>query len=262
MSGSDMADEEDYLLLAILTPVYLIMVELIVRTSARRRNRGKESLAPPDPVLSLTSEEVDSDYPGYNLVFNAVRTERTLYMQAFAALDAKSGILLGFSGAIVALAPTRLRSFLSVVGVFLAMVAAGVALYASWPRMVGMMRPSRIWEELIGDARPGAKLLFLGQELRTTSDLRDRLEVKSKLIRWAMAILFLAIIFLGVSAFQDFRNPASQPSQGGDCHQCVTTTTAATGRATTWRDATATAPTKTAFRAKASPTHPRWRDDL
>lgn len=67
------------------------------------------------------------------VILEEVRIERAAQLQHFDALDAKAGIVLGFSGAVAALAPSRLV----VVGIgrLIVVIAALSAIWASCPEL-------------------------------------------------------------------------------------------------------------------------------
>ena len=71
--------------------------------------------------------------PSLGPILEEVRHERDGQLRHFDALDQKAGILLGFAGALVALAPTQTNAVVDI-GRGLAVIAAGAALSAFWPR--------------------------------------------------------------------------------------------------------------------------------
>lgn len=79
--------------------------------------------------------------PSLDLLFQLVQAERDKQLTHFDALDNKAGIVLGFSGLLVTLAPDVAGPF-RVIGVLAAAVAAGFALAAFWPRRFPVLEPS------------------------------------------------------------------------------------------------------------------------
>lgn len=73
--------------------------------------------------------------PSLDHIFDEVRQERAAQLRHFDALDVKAGIVLGFAGALVALAPAA--SVLADVGRFVAVVSGLFAVAAFWPRPYG-----------------------------------------------------------------------------------------------------------------------------
>jgi hypothetical protein len=76
-----------------------------------------------------SSEQVRS----LDIVFEELRTERDQQLHHFDALDQKAGIVLGFAGALVALAPRGSDVFLSF-GRAAAVVSGFLCLSTFWPR--------------------------------------------------------------------------------------------------------------------------------
>ena len=68
-----------------------------------------------------------------DVVLVEVRIERQAQLSHFEALDAKAGIVLGFAGALVALAPNHYQ-VLPIVGRALAVASGFFALFTFWPR--------------------------------------------------------------------------------------------------------------------------------
>ena len=71
--------------------------------------------------------------PSVELVLDEARVERAHQLVHFEALDAKAGGLLGFAGALVALAPDRLEPLI-VMGRVAAVLSGLAALGSFWPR--------------------------------------------------------------------------------------------------------------------------------
>jgi hypothetical protein len=71
--------------------------------------------------------------PSLDLVLDEARSEREAQLVHFEALDAKAGVVLGFAGALVALAPQRADPLI-VMGRLLAVVSGLAALSSFWPR--------------------------------------------------------------------------------------------------------------------------------
>ena len=68
-----------------------------------------------------------------DVVEEIVRREREAQLRHWDALDAKAGVMLGFAGALAALAPADLNALVDG-GRITAVVGALVALWAFWPR--------------------------------------------------------------------------------------------------------------------------------
>lgn len=83
-----------------------------------------------------------ADYlPSLDLLLSLVQAERDKQLSHFDALDNKAGIVLGFSGLLITLAPDVPTAY-RLVGVLAAAVAAAFALAAFWPRRFPVLEPS------------------------------------------------------------------------------------------------------------------------
>src|SRR5207244_4132331 len=71
-------------------------------------------------------------FASLDLILEETRAAREAQLRHFDGLDAKAGILLGFSGAIVALAPND--DLVVGLGRFAAVLAGLLSLWAFWPR--------------------------------------------------------------------------------------------------------------------------------
>jgi hypothetical protein len=88
--------------------------------------------------------------PSLNLLLELIQAERDKQLKHFDALDNKAGIVLGFGGLLITLAPDvtlmfRLPSLLA------AVVAAGFALAAFWPRRFPVLEPTPLRTYLRAD---------------------------------------------------------------------------------------------------------------
>lgn len=79
--------------------------------------------------------------PSLALLLDLVQGERDKQLAHFDALDNKAGIVLGFSGLLITLAPDVGAPF-RLIGVVAATVAAAFALAAFWPRNFPVLEPS------------------------------------------------------------------------------------------------------------------------
>lgn len=68
-----------------------------------------------------------------DVVEAVVRRERDAQLRHWDALDAKAGVMLGFAGALAALAPANVNALVDI-GRVTAVFGALVALWAFWPR--------------------------------------------------------------------------------------------------------------------------------
>ena len=71
--------------------------------------------------------------PSLELVLEEARSERQAQLVHFEALDARAGVILGFSGALVALTPER-GGLVVALGRLFAVLSGITALGSFWPR--------------------------------------------------------------------------------------------------------------------------------
>jgi hypothetical protein len=97
---------------------------------------------PDQPLAAGRTEQVE--LPSLNLLLDLVQSERDKQRAHFDSLDGKAGIILGFTGLIITLAPELPIGYVILV-VLAALATAGLALAAFFPRKypileVGTMR--------------------------------------------------------------------------------------------------------------------------
>jgi hypothetical protein len=81
--------------------------------------------------------------PSLDLLIEINQSERDAQLSHFDSLDTKAGLVLGFAGVLIGLGN---RSWLGVPSVLLAVLAAGMAVCAFWPRRFPSFDPSRLGE--------------------------------------------------------------------------------------------------------------------
>src|SRR5207248_1680451 len=109
-----------------------------LQPSSRLRTRGRSPTACHYPSLWSghgSPEATMSAQPpaSIDLVLHETEIERGAQLREFDAIDGKAGIILGFAGALAALAPLD-RNVLVDIGRVLAVAGALLALAAFWPR--------------------------------------------------------------------------------------------------------------------------------
>ena len=124
-----------------------------------------------------------------DLVLEEVRSERDLQLSHFDSIDTKAGIVLGFAGALVALAPPGAELLLGL-GRALAVVCGFLCLSTFWPRRYWStnLRPFR-------DRYLAAELEFTKVHLLDTQiGMADRMSriLASKAMRLKLAMVALA----------------------------------------------------------------------
>lgn len=88
--------------------------------------------------------------PSLDLLLELVQREREKQLAHLDALDSKAGIVLGFSGLLITLAPDVPVGF-QLVGVTAGTGSIGLALAAFWPRRFPVLEPSALRRYLRAD---------------------------------------------------------------------------------------------------------------
>ncbi len=132
-----------------------------------------------------------------DLLLEHVREERQHQLQHFDALDGKAGILLGFAGAIVALAPTGDAITLGI-GRLLAIISAASALAAFWPRVIPVTNLIALRDRYLSTEPAFTKLALMDTQIDMTGRSRQILRSKVRRLKIAMAALAVASVFTAV----------------------------------------------------------------
>lgn len=131
--------------------------------------------------------------PSLELVLEEARTERAAQLIHFEALDAKAGVLLGFAGALVALAPDR-ADLLIVIGRFMAVVSGMSALASFWPRDVSLTHLRSLRDKYLSSEAAFTRLNLVDATIAQTIQVSGVLKRKARLLKVAMSSLGLAVI--------------------------------------------------------------------
>ncbi|MGH2556078.1 MAG: hypothetical protein ACRDHO_10230 [Actinomycetota bacterium] len=120
--------------------------------------------------------------------------ERDAQLAHFDALDTKAGIILGFAGAIVALAPSG--QFLLDVGRLAGVLAAFGSLSAFLPRKYEVTDIYRLRQKYLGAERAFAKLVLLDTKIRIIEQTAIVLRRKARRIKASMMALAMAALLV------------------------------------------------------------------
>jgi hypothetical protein len=132
-----------------------------------------------------------------DIVAKEVRIERGMQLSHFDALDSKAGIVLGFAGAIVALAPGG-NHLLVVLGRAAAAGSGLLALWSFWPRQYWHL-DLRSLRDLYLTAEPGfARLRLLDTQIGMAEGMKATLASKALRLKASMAALALAAVLTAV----------------------------------------------------------------
>ena len=128
-----------------------------------------------------------------DLVLVEVRSERDLQLSHFDAIDTKAGIVLGFAGALVALAPTRAELLLGLER-GLPVVCGFLCLWTFWPRRYWStnLRPFR--DKYLASELELAKIHLLDTQIGMAGRMSETLASKAMRLELAMFALALAVL--------------------------------------------------------------------
>lgn len=125
-----------------------------------------------------------------DIVWEQARVEREVQLAHFEALDTKAGIVLGFAGAVVALAPTG--SSVIDIGRVAAVGSGACALWTVWPRRI-WSTDLRALRDLYLPADPHfARLRLLDTQIQMAESLGAVLSRKALRLKVSMVLLVVA----------------------------------------------------------------------
>jgi hypothetical protein len=135
-----------------------------------------------------------------DLLLEINQLERQAQLSHFDSLDTKAGLVLGFSGVLIALGNDA-ASFLGIASILVAALAAGWAVAAFWPRGFPSIDPTRLGEYAVSD------LAFTQLTVVDTLELMvietgSLLEMKSRRLKWALTTLSAAALLAAADLIQ------------------------------------------------------------
>ena len=134
-----------------------------------------------------------------DLVLHETEIEREAQLREFDAIDGKSGIILGFAGALAALAPLD-RNVLVDIGRVLAVGGALLALAAFWPRAYSVLELRPLREKYLG-ADPRFTATHLADtKIQIVNETRFLLIEKVRRLKTAMVVLASAALLVGIGS--------------------------------------------------------------
>ncbi len=136
--------------------------------------------------------------PSLDLVLDRLDDERDRQLTHFEGQDTKAGVLLGFSGVLVALRPTG-QSALVLTGVVLSAFAAVAALTVLWPRRFPAQDGPRLRRYLAADERL-TKLTLVDSSLAMLTQAAWLLERKARALKIGFVLLLMSVVSLALSA--------------------------------------------------------------
>jgi hypothetical protein len=133
--------------------------------------------------------------PSLDVLLDAVRTQREQQLGHFESLDSKAGVVIGFSGAIAALA-SDVEPVLAKVGVCLAVVAAVLAVLCFWPRDQPVFQLRRLRDTLLTQEPAATALTLLDTEIAMAEEASRLIAQKARWLNAALLALVGAVAFL------------------------------------------------------------------
>jgi hypothetical protein len=131
-----------------------------------------------------------------DVVWEQARIERTVQLAFFDALDTKAGVVLGFAGAVVALAPAG--SILIDIGRVAAVGSGACALWTVWPRRVWSTDLRALRDLYLPPDPPFARLRLLDTQIQIAETLGTVLSRKVMRLKLSMALLVVAAVLTTV----------------------------------------------------------------
>jgi len=125
-----------------------------------------------------------------------VRIERAAQLEHFDALDGKAGIVLGFAGVIVALAPSH--HLVVGLGRIAAVVAGLIALWAFQPRKFQLTDVFALREKYLAAEPQFTKLILLDAQISMMLATSRLLKRKALKLRLAMVTLAAAVVLVSI----------------------------------------------------------------
>lgn len=130
-----------------------------------------------------------------DVVEAVVLQEREAQMKHWDALDAKAGVMLGFAGALAALAPADVGPLVDV-GRAVAVTGALLALSAFWPRGYGAVKVRAFRDPYLASEPSFARLHLTDSQIAAVEEIAVTLNSKGTRVKWSMALLAIAAIFV------------------------------------------------------------------
>jgi hypothetical protein len=129
-------------------------------------------------------------------ILEEVHRERESRLRHFDAMDAKAGIILGFSGALVALAPSG--ALLIEFGRLAAVVAAFASLATFWPRTYGATDVHSLRERYLSAHPTFTKIRLLDTHVALIHGMKGTLRSKALRLKVAMGSLATGVLLITV----------------------------------------------------------------
>jgi pimeloyl-ACP methyl ester carboxylesterase len=130
-----------------------------------------------------------------DLVAAEVQRERDAQLRHFDGLDSKAGVMLGFAGALAALAPARFNAIVDL-GRAVAVGGALAGLWAFWPRRFGAIDVRALRDRYLAAEPRFATLRLLDTQIATVEELAATLHRKGTRLKLSMLLVAVAALLI------------------------------------------------------------------
>lgn len=134
-------------------------------------------------------------YPSLDVVRGELDARIAEQARGAAAFDTRAGLILGFAGVLIGLAPEDPR-LCQLLAQIVAAAAAGVAVLALTFRVAGSIEPRAIRERYLLDDVETTRLRVLDTRIVLFERDEKRFESKVKRLRWAVWLLAIAVAMM------------------------------------------------------------------
>jgi hypothetical protein len=136
------------------------------------------------------------------VVERVVLYEREAQLMHWDALDSKAGVMLGFAGALAALAPADVNTLVDI-GRLSAVAGALVAVWAFWPRGYGSVNVRAYRDRYLASEPAFARLHLTDSQIAAAEELAETLDRKATRVKAAMVLLAAAAMLVAVGLVVD-----------------------------------------------------------
>lgn len=174
-----------------MTPVIAVQTVQTYRPSTRSSG---STCVQRDRATLVVMAETGGALRSVERVLTAIHRHRDQQQAHFESLDTKAGLLVGFAGAIAALAKD-VDSVLGKLGLVGAAAAAVLGIVSFWPRSYPVFDPRRLRQYLRAEDEFTA-LRLVDTETKMALKASRLIEHKARWLRWALVVLVGAVVLL------------------------------------------------------------------
>jgi hypothetical protein len=134
--------------------------------------------------------------PSLQILLDQVAAERETMNTHAESLDVKAGVILGFAGVLVGLGATAQAAVSTDVlfqsGLSVAVVAAGLAAWAVFPRRYPVLQVLRARQKFLTAGESETQLQLLDLQIQMVMEAAEQVKRKGSRVRWSVACLATA----------------------------------------------------------------------